>query len=72
MDKLQLQYKRKRKGRTCKDMGRLIGRSEITYGKKEAGAIKFTPEEIAKISKYLELTRDEVSDIFFDGNLPER
>ena len=72
MDKLKLQYKRKKKGRTCKDMGKLIGRSDITYRKKEAGEIKFTPEEIVIVSQDIELTRDEISQIFFDGNLPDR
>lgn len=72
MDKLKLQYKRKCKEQTCKDMGDLIGRSETTYRKKETGEIKFTPEEVVKIAKHLDLTSSEVNEIFFDGNLPER
>ena len=72
MDNLRLEYARKKQNKSRSHMGILIGKCEQTYAKKERGEVKFTPEEIAVVSKELEFTRDEVSDIFFDGNLPKR
>lgn len=72
MDKLGLEYARKRKNLSRADLAKEIGKSPDTYAKKENGAIKFSPEEIPIIAKVLELTSEQVNAIFFDGNLPKR
>lgn len=72
MDKLGLEYARKRKNLTRRDMGKAIGKSADTYAKKENGVVKFSPDEIPIVARVLELTSEQVNAIFFDGNLPER
>ena len=72
MDKLGLEYARKRKNLSRPDMAKAIGKSPDTYAKKENGEVKFTLDEIPIIARVLELTSDQVNAIFFDGNLPKR
>lgn len=72
MNQLELEYARRRKGKTKEDMAALIGKSLVSYGKKERGEISFNDEEKVLIARELELTPEQVNAIFFDGNLPYR
>ena len=72
MDSLELEFARRRKNLTRKDMANLIGKSLNTYGKKERGDVEFTDEEKVIVAKELELSPEQVNRIFFDGNLPMR
>ena len=62
----------KRKNKSKADMAAAIGKSEVSYAKKERGEVKFTDEEKVIVSRELDLTSEQVNAIFFDGNLPKR
>lgn len=70
MNSLELEYARKRKNKTTKDMAEAIGKSEVSWSKKERGDVAFSIEEIITVVRVLELTFRQFNDIFFDGNLP--
>ncbi len=70
MDSLELEYARKRKGKTKADMAAAIGKSVVSYSKKERGDVKFTDEEKVILTRELGLTGSQYNSIFFDGNLP--
>ena len=72
MNSLELEYARKRKNKSKADMAAAIGKSEVSYAKKERGEVKFTDEEKVIVSRELDLTSEQVNGIFFDGNLPKR
>lgn len=72
MNSLELEYARKRKNKSKADMAAAIGKSEVSYAKKERGEVKFSDEEKVTVSKELELTTEQFNAIFFDGNLPMR
>jgi len=48
----------------------VIGKSKVSYSKKERGEVKFLPDEIIALSKFYNLNMEETNHIFFDGNLP--
>ena len=66
MNRLELEYARKRKQKSKADMAAAIGKSVVSYSKKERG------EEKVIIARELDLTGDQVNAIFFDGSLPCR
>ena len=72
MNSLELEYARKRKNKSKEDMAAAIGKSVVSYSKKERGGVKFTDEEKVIVTRELDLTNGQVNTIFFDGNLPER
>lgn len=72
MDSLRLEYERKRRGRTKADMAKVIGKSENSYRKKEAGTVRFSDDEKLAVAADLGLTTEEFNAIFYDGNLPKR
>lgn len=72
MNSSKLKGIRVEKEKTQKDMAALIGKSIVTYGKKERGKVKFSNEEMTIIAKALDLTSDQVNAIFFDDGLPKR
>lgn len=72
MNSLELEYARKRKNKSKEDMAAAIGKSVVSYSKKERGEVKFTDEEKVIVTRELDLTNGQVNTIFFDGNLPER
>lgn len=72
MNSLELQFARKRKNKSKKDMAAAIGKCESSYSKKERGEVKFTDEERDIVIEVLELNLEQVNCIFFDGNLPKR
>ena len=53
-------------------MAELIGVSRKIYNLKENGKKDFTVEDICKISHHLNLTIDEVNEIFFDNVIPKK
>ena len=53
-------------------MAAAIGKSVVSYSKKERGEVGFSDEEKVIIARELDLTGDKVNDIFFDGSLPCR
>ncbi len=72
MNRLELEYARKRKQKSKADMAAAIGKSVVSYSKKERGEVGFSDEEKVIIARELDLTGDQVNDIFFDGSLPCR
>ena len=72
MNSLELEYARKLRGKSKEDMAKAIGKSVGSNSKKEAGAVKFTDDEKVIVTRELDLTAEQVSSIFFDGNLPVR
>ena len=50
--------------RTQKDLAKALGLSEVSTNKKVNGTIKFSLNEVKKIKEYLNLTNDEVAEIF--------
>lgn len=50
-------------------MANVIRKTRDAYAKKERGAVKFTPDEIAAISNDLSLTPAKINAIFFDSKL---
>lgn len=65
-----LKSKRVSKGLLQKKTAEKLGLTEKTYNSKENGKIEFKTNEILKISSVLNLTMDDVNEIFFDSNLP--
>ena len=72
MNRLELEYARKRKQKSKADMAAAIGKSVVSYAKKERGEVRFSDEEKVIIARELDLTADQVNAIFFDGSLPCR
>lgn len=72
MNQLELEYARKRKNKTKADMAATIGKSVVSYAKKERGDVKFSDDEKIIIARELDLTSEQVNSIFFDSSLPQR
>ena len=70
MNQLELEYARKKKGKSKEDMAAAIGKSVISYSKKERGEISFNDDEKHIIVRELGLTPEQFNAIFFDGSLP--
>ena len=56
MNSLELEYARKRKNKSKEDMAAAIGKSVVSYSKKERGEVKFTDEEKVIVTRELDLT----------------
>lgn len=54
--------------KTQGDIAKILGLSIVSVSKKFNGVIKFSPNEISKIKKYLNLTDSEVVEIFISPN----
>ena len=50
--------------RTQSELAKALGLSEVSTNKKVNGTIKFSLNEVKKIKEYLNLTNDEVAEIF--------
>lgn len=72
MNVLGLRSSRVKKGLTQGDIAKKLFITTKTYNRKELGITHFSPEEIKNISIILELTIDEVNQIFFDNKLTNR
>ena len=51
-------------------LGKVIGKSKVSYTKKECGETPFKPSEVIALSEFYGLSYDEMNAIFYDGNLP--
>lgn len=72
MNQLELEYARKRKNKTKAEMAAAIGKSVVSYAKKERGDVKFSDKEKIIVARVLDLTSEQVNSIFFDSSLPQR
>ena len=67
MKNYQLVVARKRRGYSQGDMAKLLGIDRTTYNYKENGKSLFNIEETARVVSFLNLTFDEINEIFFDN-----
>ncbi len=65
MPNLKLKSRRILKGKRQEDIAKLLGISLQSYNQKERGRRKFTFEEANKIANILDLTPEDIKDIFF-------
>ena len=72
MNSSKLKGIRVEKGKTQKNMAELIGKSLVTYSKKERGEVELSNEEMSIVAKALDLTSDQVKRYFFRRQLTER
>ena len=59
------------KYKTQEEMAAKLNMSNKSYNQKAIGRQQFRLDEILKISRELDLTKEEVNQIFFDGALKE-
>ncbi len=72
MDCMELKCARIRRKKSSARMGRVIGKSEAAWTKRERGELRVSLDEVIPISKELDLDEKEFCAIFFDGKLPFR
>ena len=60
--KLKLSLKEK----TQKDLAKALGLSKVSVSKKVNGLLRFSLPEVKKVKDYLDLTNDEVVEIFIN------
>ncbi len=65
MNTLLLISKRNLKGYSQEQTAKMLGLSSVQYGKKERGEQDFKTKEIKKLKILLDLTDQEIIDIFF-------
>jgi len=70
MDTKRLRELRAGRRVSLDELGNVIGKSKVSYSKKERGEVKFLPDEIIALSNFYNLSMEETNYIFFDGNLP--
>ena len=70
MDTARLRELRAGRRVSLETLGKVIGKSTVSYGKTERGEVPFKPSEVIALSKFYGLTYDEMNAIFYDGNLP--
>lgn len=63
-----IRAERKASIKDCADAMRL---SSLSYSKKERGEIDFRLSEIITLKKFLRMSIEEFSDVFFDGKLTD-
>ena len=64
MNLRKLKGKMAEKGKQQKDLMEILDLKYVAVNKKFNGLTKFSPEEISKIKDFLNLTNDEVVEIF--------
>ena len=55
------------KEKTQKDLAKVLGLSKVSVSKKVNGLLRFSLPEVKKVKDYLDLTNDEVVEIFING-----
>ena len=55
------------KEKTQKDLAKALGLSKVSVSKKVNGLLRFSLPEVKKVKDYLDLTNDEVVEIFING-----
>lgn len=69
MNANELKSERVRQGKSTQYMADVIGKSVMTYRKKESGEVKFTPDEMTSVANDLNLSPEGLNLIFFDSKL---
>lgn len=64
-----LRMKRLQNELSQKQLAEMIGVHEMTYFRKEKGEREFTRTEIDNLAKALNLSNDDVNEIFFDSRI---
>ena len=54
------------KEKTQKDLAKSLGLSKVSVSKKVNGVLRFSLPEVKKVKDYLDLTNDEVVEIFIN------
>lgn len=54
------------KEKTQKDLAKALGLSKVSVSKKVNGVLRFSLPEVKKVKDYLDLTNDEVVEIFIN------
>lgn len=54
------------KEKTQKDLAKALGLSKVSISKKVNGLLRFSLPEVKKVKDYLDLTNDEVVEIFIN------
>ena len=54
------------KEKTQKDLAKALGLSKVSVSKKVNGLLRFSLPEVKKVKDYLDLTNDEVVEIFLN------
>lgn len=65
MDTARLRELRAGRRVSLETLGKVIGKSTVSYGKKERGEVPFKPSEVIALSKFYGLTYDEMNAIFY-------
>ena len=55
------------KEKTQKDLAKALGLSKVSVSKKVNRLLRFSLPEVKKVKDYLDLTNDEVVEIFING-----
>ena len=55
------------KEKTQKDLAKALGLSKVSVSKKVNGLLRCSLPEVKKVKDYLDLTNDEVVEIFING-----
>lgn len=55
------------KEKTQKDLAKALRLSKVSVSKKVNGLLRFSLPEVKKVKDYLDLTNDEVVEIFING-----
>ena len=55
------------KEKTQKDLAKALGLFKVSVSKKVNGLLRFSLPEVKKVKDYLDLTNDEVVEIFING-----
>ena len=67
IQKNSLKSKLSLKEKTQKDLAKALGLSKVSVSKKVNGLLRFSLPEVKKVKDYLDLTNDEVVEIFING-----
>lgn len=70
MDSTRLRELRAGRRIPLEKLAEVIGKSIVSYSKKERGEVKFKPDEVIALSEFYGLSYDEMNGIFYDNNLP--
>ena len=70
MNSTRLRELRAGKRASLETLGTVIGKSVVSYGKKERGEVPFKPEDVLALSKFYDLSFNEMNAIFYDSKLP--
>ena len=70
MDSTRLRELRAGRRIPLEKLAEVIGKSIVSYSKKERGEVKFKPDEVIALSEFYGLSYDEMNAILYDNNLP--